>query len=67
MPRRHRSLPWPASRLSRERDVLHSLYLESRRTGRPISVIVEQAVCAHLDQQLEMVQPIGFATSPPAA
>lgn len=47
-PRAH-PLPWPMSRV--ERDVLHSLWLEAQRTGQPITVIVEQAVIAHLDRR----------------
>ena len=71
MPRSHRRpYPWPASRLGRERDVMHSLHLESKRTGTPITVIIEQAVCAHLNQNLEHQPPtsIGFHTAnPPTA
>jgi len=72
MPRsQRRPYPWPASRLGRERDVMHSLHLESKRTGVPITHIIEQAVCAHLNQSLERQPPtpIGFntATSPTAA
>ena len=68
MPCSHRRpYPWPASRLGRERDVMHSLHLESKRTGTPITVIIEQAVCAHLNHALEQQQPpppIGFHTAP---
>jgi hypothetical protein len=52
---------------------MRSLHLESKRTGTPITVIIEQAVCAHLNQSLEQQQPpppIGFHTamaSPPTA
>ena len=61
MPRNNRRpYPWPASRL-KEKDVMHSLHLESKRTGQPITVIIEQAVCAHLERGLDQaVQPIGF-------
>ena len=72
--RRRRPYPWPASRLSRERDVMHSLHLESKRTGRPITAIIEEAVCTHLEAQMNLQiaesAPIGFATvsrTPPAA
>ena len=72
MPKSHRSYPWPASRLGRERDVMHSLHLESKRTGAPITAIIEMAVCAHLNRSLEQQPPppIGFHTAtaaPPTA
>jgi hypothetical protein len=45
-----RKLPWPMSRV--ERDVLHSLWLESQRTGQPITEIVKEAVDTHLNRRL---------------
>lgn len=45
-----RKLPWPMSRI--ERDVLHSLWLESQRTGQPITKIVKEAVDTHLNRRL---------------
>jgi hypothetical protein len=45
-----RKLPWPMSRV--ERDVLHSLWLESQRTGLPITEIVKEAVDTHLNRRL---------------
>lgn len=55
---------WPASRLN-ERDVQNSLRLLSRQTGTPITVIIEEAVCAHLNDRLESQAPapIGFVTT----
>lgn len=65
--RRRRPYPWPASRLSRERDVMHSLHLESKRTGRPITAIIEEAVCTHLETQMNLQiaesRTIGFETA----
>jgi hypothetical protein len=46
-----RKLPWPMSRV--ERDVLHSLWLESQRTGLPITEIVKEAVDSHLNRCLD--------------
>jgi len=40
-------LPWPCGRV--ERDVLHSLWLRSRLTGKSISSIVHEAICEHLN------------------
>ncbi len=42
-----RKLPWPCSRI--ERDVLHELWSEAQRTGRPITAIVKDAVDQHLN------------------
>lgn len=66
MPKHPRRYPWPASRL-RELDVMHSLHLESLRTSKPITVIIQEAVCAHLNQRLDQPKeehpvPIGFTT-----
>lgn len=44
-----RKLPWPMSRI--DRDVLHELWQEGQRTGKPITEIVSDAVVAHLNQR----------------
>jgi len=49
MPRR-RPLPWPCSRI--ERDVLHQLWCEAKRSGQPITAIVTEAVNQHLNARL---------------
>ena len=54
-----RTLPWPMTRI--DRDVLHELWLEAKRTGQPITAIVKTAVEAHLNHRLEQAAP-----SPPA-
>lgn len=54
-----RKLPWPCSKI--ERDVLHELWLEAKRTGQPITVVVQEAVNAHLNRRLELT-----ATSMPS-
>jgi hypothetical protein len=41
-----RKLPWPMTRI--ERDVLHDLWLEAKRTGQPITVVVKAAVDEYL-------------------
>jgi len=46
-----RKLPWPMSRI--ERDVLHELWLEAKRTGQPITAIVQEAVNTHLNRRLD--------------
>ena len=46
-----RKLPWPMSRI--DRDVLHELWQEGQRLGKPITQIVADAVVAHLNQRLE--------------
>lgn len=51
-----RKLPWPMSRV--ERDVLHSLWLESQRTGQPITEIVKEAVDTHLNRRLTAHEPM---------
>ena len=48
-----RKLPWPCSKI--ERDVLHSLWLEAKRTGQPITAVVQEAVNAHLNRRLEQI------------
>lgn len=44
-----RKLPWPMSRI--DRDVLHELWQEGQRTGKPITEIVSDAVVAHINQR----------------
>lgn len=56
-----RKLPWPCSKI--ERDVLHELWLEAKRTGQPITVVVQEAVNAHLNRRLEETA----ASAPPIA
>ncbi len=46
---RSRKLPWPMSRI--DRDVLHELWQEGQRTGKPITEIVSDAVVHHLNQR----------------
>lgn len=46
-----RNLRWPLSRI--ERDILHELRCEAKRTGQSITSIVQTAVNAHLNQKLE--------------
>ncbi len=46
---RTRKLSWPMSRI--DRDVLHELWLEGQRTGKPITEIVSEAVVHHLNQR----------------
>lgn len=55
-----RKLPWPMSRI--ERDVLHSLWLESQRTGQPITAIVKSAVDSYLTQRLDPAASAAEAT-----
>jgi hypothetical protein len=43
-----RKLPWPCSRV--ERDVLHDLWLEAQRTGRPITAVIKEAIDSHLNR-----------------
>ena len=47
----HRKLPWPMSRI--ERDCLHELWCEAKRTGKPITAVVEAAVVETLNRKLE--------------
>ncbi len=61
---RTRKLPWPMSRI--DRDVLHELWQEGQRTGKPITEIVSDAVVAHLNQRLEATA-LAMAAQPPAA
>lgn len=44
-------LPWPASRI--DRDVLHELWLMSQEQGKPITLIIADAVHRHLNQQFD--------------
>ena len=53
--RRPRKLPWPASRL--ERDVLHSLWLQAKASGQPITAIIKVAVDKHLSVLLDQQMP----------
>ena len=46
-----RTLRWPMSRI--ERDMFHELRCESKRTGKSMTAIVQTAVNAHLNRQLE--------------
>lgn len=59
-----RKLPWPCSKI--EHDVLHELWCEAKRTGQPITAIVQEAVNAHLNRRLEarFTQPAPAAVSP---
>ena len=50
-----RKLPWPASRL--ERDVLHSLWLQAKASGQPITAIIKAAVDNHLSALLDQQMP----------
>ena len=49
--RTRRKLPWPASTI--ERDVLHSLWLEAKASGKPITAIVKDAIDAHLTNRID--------------
>ena len=51
---KRRKLPWPMSRI--ERDVLHSLWMEAKITGQPITEIVATAVNNHVNR--ERVRPV---------
>ena len=59
---RTRKLPWPMSRI--DRDVLHELWQEGQRTGKPITEIVADAVVHHLNQRLEASARAGEACTP---
>jgi hypothetical protein len=71
--RRPRKLPWPMSRI--ERDVTHSLWLQAKATGQPITVIVQTAINRHLTSLLDQAplraaeQAVGYSAdaSTPAA
>ena len=61
MPKRLRIYNWPASKI--DRDLIHELHLASRETGRPITVLIADAVGAAMNQRLEQTQQpqrIGF-------
>lgn len=62
-----RKLPWPMTRI--ERDVLHELWCEAKRTGRPITAVVEAAVNEHLNRRFEATadQPVVSAGASSAA
>lgn len=55
-----RKLPWPMTRI--DRDVLHELWLEAKRSGKPITAVVQEAVNAHLNAKLS--PPIVPAAAP---
>lgn len=46
-----RKLPWPMTRI--DRDVLHELWCEAKRTGQPITAVVQAAVNEHLNRRLD--------------
>lgn len=50
-----RKLPWPASKI--DRDVLHELWCEAKKTGQPITIIVQQAVNDYLNAKLQKSAP----------
>ena len=50
---RRRRLPWPSSRL--ERDVLHSLMLRARASGRPVTEMVAEAVVRYMDHDHDVI------------
>jgi hypothetical protein len=54
-----RKLPWPMTRI--DRDVLHELWCEAKRTGQPITAVVEAAVNEHLNSRLDAA----FTEKPP--
>lgn len=63
-----RSYPWPASQI--HRDVMHELHVASKETGRPITVLIAEAVHGAMNARLDRQppQPIGFQPPvPPAA
>lgn len=60
-----RKLPWPCSKI--ERDVLHELWLEAKRTGQPITAVVQEAVNAHLNRRLEQVASSAPSNTAPAS
>ncbi len=45
-----RKLPWPMTRI--DRDVLHELWCEAKRTGQPITAVVQTAVDSYLNARL---------------
>jgi hypothetical protein len=59
---RTRKLPWPMSRI--DRDVLHELWQEGQRTGKPITEIVADAVVHHLNQRLEASAKVAETSQP---
>lgn len=60
-----RKLPWPMSRI--DRDVLHELWQEGQRTGKPITEIVSDAVVAHMNKRLEATAKAAETSRPYAA
>jgi hypothetical protein len=59
---RTRKLPWPMSKI--DRDVLHELWQEGQRTGKPITEIVADAVVHHLNQRLDASAHAGEPSTP---
>ena len=59
--RQPRKLPWPSSKI--ERDLLHELWLERQETGKPITVIVAEAVATHLNRRMETTARAAEAAS----
>lgn len=55
-----RKLPWPMTRI--DRDVLHELWLEAKRSGKPITAVVQEAVNDYLNAKLS--PPIAPAAAP---
>ena len=61
MPKRLRNYNYPASKI--DRDLIHELHLASRESGRPITVLIADAVGAAMNVRLEQAhqpQRIGF-------
>jgi hypothetical protein len=52
-----------------DRDVLHELWCEAKRTGQPITAVVQAAVNEHLNRRLDasFAQPAPAAASPSSA
>ncbi len=72
MKKRLTKYSWPASKI--DRDLIHELHVASRETGRPITVLIADAVGTAMNQRLEQAQQpqrIGFvqheSTPRPAA
>ena len=58
---RIRKLPWPASLI--ELDVLYSLWLEAKASGKPITQVIKDAVDAHLEVRLNAAPPAQAKTA----
>ena len=63
MPKRLKTYNWPASKI--DRDLIHELHLASRESGRPITVLIADAVSTAMNSRMEQIerQPIGFAAA----